>query len=96
MNFYDKYVVLCRSKGTEPRKITKELGISLSSLSKWKNGRIPNLASLMKISEYFNVTINSLVNDEEDFQLIGGSGSGKTRFFVKPYLMKSNESENKQ
>ncbi len=96
MNFYDKYVVLCRSKDTEPSKITKELGISLSSLSKWKNGRIPNLASLMKISEYFNVTINSLVNDEEDFQLIGGSGSGKTRFFVKPYLMKSKESENKQ
>lgn len=95
MNFYEKYTVLCKSRNAEPREIIKELDISLSCLSKWKNGTIPNLASLMKISEYFNVTINSLVNDEEDFQLLGGSGSGKTRFFVKPYLMKKQGNEKK-
>lgn len=42
--------------------LAKELGVSISVISYWENGkRFPDMFSLIKISNYFKVTIDGLV-----------------------------------
>lgn len=51
---YDIFRQLCEKKGVTPYKVSKETGISTSTLSDWKTGRsTPKLDKLMKIASYF-------------------------------------------
>lgn len=48
------------------QKIAMDLNISRESLSYYENGRRePSLSLLVKMSEYFNVSINYLITGEE-------------------------------
>ena len=47
-------------------KVATDLNISREALSHYENGkRSPDIAMLRKLSEYFNVSIDFLVNGEE-------------------------------
>ena len=47
-------------------KVALDLNISREALSHYENGkREPSLAMLNKMSEYFNVSIDFLINGEE-------------------------------
>ncbi len=60
--FWDNFYKLCINKGTKPNPVAKELGISSATLTKWKNGTLPNLSITIDIAEYFHVTIDELIN----------------------------------
>jgi transcriptional regulator with XRE-family HTH domain len=45
----------------KPNQVGKELGISSASFTKWKNGSTPTVDALIKLSEYFDVSIDYLV-----------------------------------
>lgn len=48
-------------------KLSKDTGIPYSSLSDWKNGKsVPKADKLMKIAEYFNVTVEYLQTGKEN------------------------------
>lgn len=46
---------------SKPNPVVKELGLSNSITTKWKNGAIPNGEILLKIADYFNVSIDYLM-----------------------------------
>lgn len=60
MNFYEKIIALCESKGITKTTAEKELGLSQNSINKWKTST-PSMPKLQKIAQYFNVSVNFLL-----------------------------------
>lgn len=59
---YAKYVELRDSKGVTDAKVSAETGIPRSTFTDWKQGRSkPKLEKLLKIAEFFGVSIDELV-----------------------------------
>ncbi len=55
-----------RSKGYSQLKVAFDLNISREALSYYENGkRSPDIKMLCRMSEYFNVSIDYLINGEE-------------------------------
>lgn len=63
--FYDQYLELCAQKGVTPSKAALENGVSKTSVTRWKNGAIPNATILEKLSLYFNVSTDYLLGKEQ-------------------------------
>ena len=55
--FWKNLYQLCQEQNTTPTRVVKDLGISVGSITKWKNGSIPSKATLKKISNYFSVSV---------------------------------------
>jgi len=60
MIFWERFYQLCKEKGTKPNPVCEELGFSNATATHWKNGQLPGLASLEKIADYFNVSVDYL------------------------------------
>ena len=55
-----------KSRNLNQQKVAMDLNISREALSHYENGkREPSLNMLNKLSEYFNVSIDFLINGEE-------------------------------
>lgn len=65
MDFYQKYISLCNEIGKSPSAVSIEMGLSKSTVHRWKNGGFPTDATAAKIASYFNVTVASLMGKEE-------------------------------
>ncbi|OUQ21451.1 transcriptional regulator [Lachnoclostridium sp. An14] len=67
---YEIFEQLLQKYGVTPYKVSKETGVSQSSLSDWKLGKItPKTSTLKKIADYFGVTV--------DYLMTGETSSGK-------------------
>ena len=66
-NLYENIYALCKERGITPGGLWGELGFRRSVLSDLKNGRKKSLdtTTLMKIAEYFNVSVDYLLTGEE-------------------------------
>ena len=63
--FKENFVRLCNQKGVAPTVVCKEIGLSDAVYSKWTDESIPRRATLMKIADYFGVTVDDLLNEEK-------------------------------
>lgn len=61
--FFTNFESLCKAKGKSATAIGNELGISKTTISYWRNtkGVIPKQDVLVKIANYFNVTVDYLL-----------------------------------
>ena len=64
--FWEKFYNLCESKNTKPLIVVKTLSIATGSITKWKNGTIPNGKTLQKLADYFNVSVDYLLSDQKE------------------------------
>ena len=62
--FWENFYNLCENNGEKPLHVVKKLGIAAGSITKWKNGAIPNAANLAKIANYFGITVDELMNND--------------------------------
>ena len=69
---YSRYLELCKENGIAPSTLATQLGFSKNAYSRWKdsaeeNGGIVSLRSetLLKIADYFNVSIDYLCGRSE-------------------------------
>lgn len=53
-----------------------EIGFSKSSVTNWKKGVVPNNATIKKVSNYFNVSVNYLLGNEGNVNISGNSLNG--------------------
>lgn len=65
MGFYERLENLRKEAGIGQGKLEKELQIANGSISKWKN-RTPKYSTLVKISDFFNVSVEYLINGKDD------------------------------
>lgn len=63
--FYDRLKNICDSKGITVTFLLKSLNISTSKGTAWKNGSSPNSEIVKKIANYFNVTTDYLLGNEQ-------------------------------
>lgn len=66
MTFIERLDELCSEQKISKRTLEKEAGLSSGSTSKWKD-KLPGQSSLIKLSRYFNVSIDYLTG-ESDFR----------------------------
>lgn len=66
-NLYNKLIELCNSKGVSGSRMCVELGISKSTMTDLKNGRIKSVSvtNAQKIASYFNITVDELYGKEK-------------------------------
>lgn len=65
--FYDVYTELCRQKGISRSRAAAEMGLSNSTVTKWKKtGATPSGETMAKIAAYFGVSVDDLLKQEKD------------------------------
>lgn len=63
---YEIFSKLLQTYGVTPYKVSKETGVSQSTLSDWKLGKItPKSDTMKKIADYFGVTVDYLMTGNE-------------------------------
>ena len=63
--FWNNFVNLCNNKGKSPTAVISELGISRGSVTHWRTGKVPHHNTLLKIADYFNVSVDYLLGKEK-------------------------------
>lgn len=65
--FYDRFCELCARKGVKPGRACIEMGVSRGLAAKWKatNAGKPSADVLEKMSSYFGLSINEILNESE-------------------------------
>lgn len=64
---YERFEQLLQKRGVTPYKVSKETGVTQTSLSNWKSGRnAPSAKTLQKLADYFGVTVGYLMGTEEE------------------------------
>ena len=60
--FYDCYTALCQARGISRSRAAQEMGLSNSTVTKWKNtGATPSGETLARVSAYFGVPVGELL-----------------------------------
>ena len=62
--FSDNYIRLCKEKGVGVTVASQEIGYSANSGKKWSEGSVPRKTTLLKIAEYFGVTVDKLMEGQ--------------------------------
>ena len=67
VNFYNEiFLPLCASTGKKPTVVAQDLGFSRSVVSNWKiRGSFPTDTTLVRIADYFGVSVDSLKGKKE-------------------------------
>ena len=64
--FYDIYCDLCRKHGITPSGAATKMGFNRASVTMWKNtGKAPKQDLLVRIAEYFDVSVDYLLGKEK-------------------------------
>ena len=65
---YEKITALCKSKGVSGSRMCLDLGLSKSTMSDLKFGRIKGISipTAQKIAGYFGITVDELYGDEAE------------------------------
>lgn len=80
--FYSNYVKLCSKINKSPSAVGEELGFTRASVTGWGNGATPRKSSLIKIADYFGVTVTELmagVGEQEKAPAAKGEGISAER-----------------
>ena len=88
--FYNQLCALCSQIGTTPTAfVTNELKLSSSKVTAWKNGSIPKYGILEKISDYFDVPISFLFEDDNVYALKSSALSDDEQELLSNYRKSS-------
>ena len=63
MTFYERYSDLCQKQGKTPTGVGAELLIDRATINYWKNNHVPKTQALLKISNYFGVSVDYLLGN---------------------------------
>ena len=71
MQISEKLQLLRSKTGMSQEELAERLGISRQSISKWESGQsVPDLKKLIILSEIYSVTIDSLVKDGDEYDML--------------------------
>ena len=84
---------MCNNLGKAPSAVSIEIGLSKSTVNRWKKGGKPTDATAAKIASYFNVSVGYLLGkDEKNPTTEIDSGISKVKSdFIKRVMQMSDE-----
>lgn len=65
MQFFEVFQAECRKAGLTPHAVVKQLNISISSITSWKDGKQPGAKNLAKLTAFFGVSAGYLLGLED-------------------------------
>lgn len=65
MGFFRRYEYLCRQEGKTPTGVAIDLGLSRASVSRWRNGSMPNPEALSIIAKHFDISTDYLLGNTD-------------------------------
>lgn len=74
--FKENFIRLCNKIGKSPTAVCKDLDLSNSVYTQWTETSVPRKATLMKIADYFNVPVETLIKDNNENELLPKSKKG--------------------
>ena len=82
---YEKINALCKSKGVSGSRMCLDLGLSKSTMSDLKFGRIKGISvpTAQKIAGYFGISVDELYGDEEKKEEPTAQGDGLSEDMVE-------------
>lgn len=63
MSFYNNFLYLCKQKNVLPTVAVVDMGFQKSVATRWKNGTVPRDFNLLKVADYFGVSVDELLSD---------------------------------
>lgn len=66
--FKKRFEKLCSDRGLAPSMVCMNIGLSNSAYSMWDENSVPRKTTLIKIAEFFDVSVDYLLGREEDVQ----------------------------
>ena len=91
MSFYNNFLYLCKQKNVLPTVAVVDMGFQKSVATRWKQGTIPRDFNLLKIADYFGVSVDELLSDNAadtkektaDVKDINGQEEAERRQLIK-------------
>ena len=65
MSFKENFIKLCNQKGEAPTFVCGKVGLSNATFTCWTDESVPRKATLMRIADYFGVTVDYLLGKED-------------------------------
>ena len=65
MSFYEKYLMLCDKNKKTPSGAALEMGLSKTTVNRWKNGGGITDATILKVASYFGIPKEELTGKSE-------------------------------
>lgn len=62
--FYENFERQCTKIQKNPSIVAEELGFDKSMASRWKTGALPQVKNRKKIADYFGITVEELMKEE--------------------------------
>lgn len=93
MAFYENFISLCNSIHKSPTAAILEIGLERSSGTRWKKGGMPSDATARRIADYFGVTVDDLLG-EENVKAAAPEGSGQYEEFARIFKELTPENQN--
>ena len=92
----EKISIIRKMNNLTQEEFAEELGVSRQAISKWENGSsVPDVQMLLRIADYYNLTLDQLVRDEFDLpmavnnpELDDSNDDSQTDFTIDAYLGK--------
>lgn len=88
---YDRITSLCKLKGVSGSRMCLDLGLSKSTMSDLKNGRIKGVSiqTSQKIAGYFGITVDELYGEEaqKEQPTVNLDGLSKNRKALVEYVL---------
>lgn len=63
--FYEHLKKICEERGEKMTPLLKKIGIATSATGRWQTGVIPNGESLIKLADYFGVSVDYILGRKE-------------------------------
>lgn len=64
MSFYEKYLMLCDKNKKTPSGAALEMGLSKTTVNRWKNGGGITDATILKVASYFGIPKEELIGKD--------------------------------
>lgn len=75
MSFYEKYLMLCDRNKKTPSGAALEMGLSKTTVNRWKNGGGITDATILKVATFFGVPKEELKGEPEQKEKPAPGGS---------------------
>lgn len=86
MTFYQKYVAICTNNKITPSAAAQKMGISKTTVHRWKNGGGVTDANLQIIANYFGVAVDDLRGDTENEKKPTAQGDGLDVDYIEKWI----------
>ncbi len=94
--FYDIILKLCKEKNVKITNVVKELHMSSGNMNRWKNGIIPHGDNLKKLADYFGVSVDYLLgNNESSSPLVKDSISETEQLILSKFRSLTSHQQEK-